>query len=89
MYRISQNVVHGFRQNLLDRFGVFDFDFDFGRDYFFSGPSPLRDKAKNDIVLYSMIFQKCIRPDMFSRIRHYVAEVCALSSALPVFCLFS
>ena len=30
------------------------------------------------------MFQKGIGPDMFSWIRHYVAEVCALPSALPV-----
>ena len=46
--------------------------------------SPLRDRAKNDIVLSGMIFQKCIGPDRFSWIRHYVVEVCALQSALPV-----
>ena len=31
----------------------------------------------------SMIFQKCIGPNMFSWIRPYVAEVCALPSAIP------
>ena len=31
-----------------------------------------------------MRFQKRIRPDMFSWIRHYVAELCALLSALLV-----
>ena len=31
-----------------------------------------------------MIFQKCIDPDMFLCIRHYMAEVCALLSALLV-----
>ena len=36
-------------------------------------------------TVYRMIFQKYIRPDMFSWIRHYVAEVCALPSALLVF----
>ena len=41
--------------------------------------------AKNDIVLYSMIFQKRIGPDMFSWIRHYVVEVCALPSAVLVY----
>jgi len=51
---------------------------------FFNHSSPLRDLAKNDIVLYSMIFQKCIGPDMFSWIRHYVLEVCALPSVLVV-----
>ena len=44
----------------------------------------MRDQAKNDIVLYSMIFQKFIGPDMFSCIRHYMVEVCALPSALLV-----
>ena len=44
----------------------------------------MRDGAKNDIVLYRMIFQICIGPDMFSWIRHYVAEVCAPPSALLV-----
>jgi len=38
----------------------------------------LRDRAKNDIVLYHMIFQKCIGLDMFSWIRHDVAEVYTL-----------
>ena len=33
---------------------------------------------------YSLIFQKCIGPDIFSWIRHYVVEVCALPSALLV-----
>ena len=51
---------------------------------FLSYSSPLRDGAKNDIVLYIMIFQKCNGPDMFSWIRHYVAEVCALPGALLV-----
>ena len=44
----------------------------------------MRDCAKNDIVLNNRIFQKCIGPDMFSCIRHYVAEVYALPSALLV-----
>ena len=52
---------------------------------FLSDSSPLRDRAKNDIVLYYMIFQKCIGPDMFSWIRHYAAEVCAPPRALLVF----
>ena len=51
---------------------------------FLSDSSPLRDRAKNDIVLYGMIFQKCIGPDMFSWIRHYMAEVCSLHSALLI-----
>ena len=65
---------------------------DFGEDpdpdkttkIYLSDSSPLRDRAKNDTVLYSMIFQKCIGPDMFSWIRNYVAEVCALPIALLV-----
>ena len=44
----------------------------------------MRDSAKNDRVLHGMIFQKCIGLDMFSWIRHYVAEVCARPSALSV-----
>ena len=40
--------------------------FHFGEDpnpiFIFRDSSPLRDRAKNDIVLYSMIFQKCIGP---------------------------
>ena len=40
-------------------------------------------------MVYSMIFQKCIRPDIFSWIRHCVAEVCALQSALLVLILVS
>ena len=36
---------------------------------------PLRDRAKSDIILHSMKFQKCIGPNMFSWIRHYVVEV--------------
>ena len=44
----------------------------------------MRDRAKNDRVLSSMIFLKGVGPDVFSWIRHYVAEVCALPSALPV-----
>ena len=35
-------------------------------------------------TIYSMIFQKCIGPDMFSWIRRYAAEVCAPPSALLV-----
>ena len=35
-------------------------------------------------TIYSTISQKCIGPDMFSWIRHYMAEVCALPSALLV-----
>ena len=49
----------------------------------------MKDWVKNDIVLYGMIFQKYIRPDMFSWIRHYVVEVCALLSALLVLSLFT
>jgi len=37
------------------------------------------------VVLYSMIFQKCIGSDMFAWIRHDAAEVCALPSALVVY----
>ena len=48
----------------------------------------MRNRAKNDIALYYMIFLKCIGPDMFSWIRHYVAEVCALPSALLVAFVF-
>ena len=44
----------------------------------------MRERAKNDVVLYSMVFQKCIGPDMFSWNRHYVAEVCAPPSTLLV-----
>ena len=44
----------------------------------------MRDLAKKDIVLHSTIFPKCIGPDMFSWIKHCVAEVCALPSALQV-----
>ena len=33
-------------------------------------------------TISSMIFQKCIGPDMFFWIRHCVAEVCTLPSAL-------
>ena len=44
----------------------------------------MRDRAKNDIVLESMIFQKVIGPDIFHWIRHYVAEICALLGALVV-----
>ena len=44
----------------------------------------MRDRAKNDIVLYSMRLKKCVGPDMFLWIRHYVAEVCAPPSALLV-----
>ena len=36
------------------------------------------------VALYSMIFQEYIGPDMFSWIRHYMAEVCALPSVLRV-----
>ena len=91
---ISQKVVDGFGRNLVDKLGVSQgriylilvkiririwirelFQF-------VSDSSPLRDRAKNDTVLYSMIFQKCIGPDMFSWIRHYVADVCAPPSAL-------
>ena len=35
--------------------------------------------------MYSTISQKCIGPDMFSWIRHYLAEVCAPPSALLVY----
>ena len=52
-----------------------------------SDSSPLRDGAKNAVVPDSMIFQKCIGPDMFSWIRYCVAEVCALPSDLLVFLL--
>ena len=45
----------------------------------------MRDGAKNDIVLYSKIFQKFIGPDMFFWVRHCVAVVCALQSALLVY----
>ena len=44
----------------------------------------MRDKAKNDIVLFSTIFKTCIGPDMVSWTRHYVVEVCARPSALLV-----
>ena len=94
---ISQKIGNGFGRKLMHRFGMsqgqivsilvkiriqiwirelFNFLFD---------SSPLRDSAKNDVVLHSMIFQKCIGPNMFSWIRHYVVEVCALPSALLVF----
>ena len=39
-------------------------------------------------AISSMIFQKCIGPNMFSWIRHYVAEVCALPSALLVISVY-
>ena len=93
--RISHKVVDGSGWNFVDRLGVRQ-----GRtnsilvkvrirmqllEFFLSDSSPLRDIAKNDIVLYGMIFQKCIGPDVFSWIRHYVAEVCALPSALLVY----
>ena len=91
---ISQKVVDGFGRNLVGRLGVWQGRIDsilvkiriWIRELynFKSDSSPLRDRAKNDIVLYCMIFQKCIGPDMFSWIRHYVAEVCALPSALLV-----
>ena len=42
----------------------------------------MRDRAKNDIVRCNIIFQKWTGPDMFSWVRYYVAEVCALLSAL-------
>ena len=61
-----------------------DPDLDPTTGIFFSDSSPLRDSAKNDKVLYSMTFQKCIGPNVFSWIRYYVAEVCALPSALLV-----
>ena len=54
---------------------------------FKSDSSSLRDKAKNDIVLYSMIFKKCIGLNMFLWIRYYVADICTLPSALPVLCV--
>ena len=86
----------GFGLNLLDRLGVSHGRIDsvlvkikigiWIRELFNiqSDSSPLRDRAKNDIVLCSTIFQKCIGPDMFSWIRHYVVEVCAPPSALLV-----
>ena len=55
-----------------------------GSDNFLSDSSPLRDRARNDMVLYGMIFQKCNGLDMFSWIRPWVVEVCALPSALLV-----
>ena len=36
------------------------------------------------IALDSMIFQKCIGPDMFSWMRHFVVEVCAPPSAVLI-----
>ena len=79
----------------MDRLGVCDKDelirfwsgSGSGSDYenFLSDSSPLIDGVKNNRVLKSMIFEKCIGPDMFSWIRHYVAEVCAPPSALLVF----
>ena len=72
---ISQKVVDRFGSNLVDRLGVGQGRID----------SILVKICivfiRNDTVLYSMIFQKCIGPDMFSRMRHYVVEVCAPPSA--------
>ena len=82
---ISQKVVDGFGGRLVDRLGVSHGRIDsilvkIGmwiqiRELFnfLSDSSPLRDGAKNDMALYSMIFQKCIGSEMFSWIRHYVA----------------
>ena len=51
---ISQKVMHGFGQNLLDSLSVPRKNFDFGEDLdlrifiFLRNSSPLRDEAKND-----------------------------------------
>ena len=60
------------------------------RDFFFflSDSSPLRERTKNVVVMYSMISQKSIGPDMFSWIRHCVVAVWALPSALLVSLMF-
>ena len=39
--------------------------------------------------MHRTISQKCIGPDMFSWIRHYVVEVCVLPSALLVYTVVS
>ena len=63
--------------------------FDFGED---PNPDPtakifkviLHEKERVPKTTYRTISQKCNGPDMFSWIRHCVAEVCALPSALLV-----
>jgi len=89
--------VDGFGGNLVDSLGVCQGRIDlilvkiriWIRELcnFYSDSSPLRDRAKNDIILYSKIFQNCIGPDMFSWIRYYVAEVCTLPSARSSYCI--
>ena len=54
---------------------------------FKSDSSPLRDIGPKTI--YRIISQKCIGPDMFSWVRHYMAEVCAPPSALLVASAFA
>ena len=62
---ISQNVVHGFRQNLVDRLGVLQGRIDLTLVkictgeffYFLSDFIPLKDGAKNDI---SHLFQNVV-----------------------------
>ena len=85
---ISQKVVDGFGRNLVDMLGVWKRLIDlilvkiqiwiWIQELFnFLSDSSLRDRAKNDIVLYSMTYQKCIGLDIFSWIRHDMAAVCA------------
>ena len=90
---ISQKVVDGFRRNLVDMLGVWPRQIDsvlvniwiqIWIRGLFNFQVILHHCEIGPKTIYSMIFQKCIGPDMFSWIRHYGAEVCALLSALLV-----